>query len=385
MSETTNEGITEHEFAQSVMSKIQAQDAGTSEAETPAADTSEEPAAETTEVATEETTEEPVYTEDANGNLHGPDGKFVEKSQRTGDENVAGTTEEEETTEEEPAAESDDDVITLEIDDPEVAAFLQKYDGDLDKALRGAAELQKMSGRQGGELGELRNELQQMKQAIERGMQPQVDYTSRLDRVAEIEDDAQRSEAYQGLAEHAANAGDFESMAEVVREWKEEDPFAASMFSSTLIAQFERDAMLEQLQAQAPAPAAADDQAAVNVEVSKVVERHPDIEKFLPQIGEIAKERPYLEAALQKGSPQERASALEDLYLLARSRETDTSSAAIQRIQVKTRQDNERAKADAAVVSGSRSSNASADQPTKADEFKAKFRKAAGLPDLEVE
>jgi hypothetical protein len=41
-------------------------------------------------------------------------------------------------------------------DDPEIAALLKKHDGDVNKALREAAEAQKLIGKQGQELGELR-------------------------------------------------------------------------------------------------------------------------------------------------------------------------------------------------------------------------------------
>src|SRR5215471_17708870 len=46
---------------------------------------------------------------------------------------------------------ADESVSATYEDDPEIQAYLAKYGGDLDQALRGAAELQRVLGRQGSE------------------------------------------------------------------------------------------------------------------------------------------------------------------------------------------------------------------------------------------
>ena len=380
------EGKTElsgHEVAESLVAKVGGlENLFTPDDPAPAAapaDTSvEEPVAEEPSTETEEGAE-PELVEDESGNLRGPDGRFIAKEDRD------DQTPEEESTDE-PAAEAttEDDVLEVDLSDEGVQAFLEKYDGDIGKALRGAAELQKMSGSQGNELGELRARFEQMEKmlpAMAQAQQPAVDYEQSLERVVEHEYDneAQRSVDFAKLANHAVEAQAYDSMARVLEEWKEFDPFGASVFRNDLINSFERAALAEQMAQQSnTAQTATDDSEAVNQEVAKVIARHPDLEQHVEAIGQIAQERPYLGSVLQHGSPQERASALEDLYLLARSRDTDTSREALTRVQLKTQEDNERARADAAVVSASRGTAASADQPTGVDEFKQAFRRSTG-------
>ena len=348
----------------------------------PADTSTEEPAAEEASTETEEGTE-PELVEDEHGNLRGPDGRFVAKEDRDDQ-----TPEEEGTDEpEEPAAEEEtggDEVLEVDLSDEGVQAFLEKYDGDIGKALRGAAELQKMSGNQGNELGELRARFEQMEKMLPTLAQqatPAVDYGAAIDRVSEHEyaDESQRSSAFSQLADHAIQARDYDSMAAVIAEWKDHDPFGASTFYNNVVNSFERAALVEQFEQQnATAQTATDNSEAVGQEVAKVVARHPDLEQHLEAIGKIAQERPYLGAALQEGSAQQRASALEDLYLLARSRDTDTSREALTKVQLKAQEESERARADAAVVSASRGTAASADQPTGVDAFKQAFLERTG-------
>lgn len=52
-------------------------------------------------------------------------------------------------------------------DDPEVAAYLEKFGGDADKALRAAIEASKTIGRQGSELGELRQTVAKLEGVVE--------------------------------------------------------------------------------------------------------------------------------------------------------------------------------------------------------------------------
>lgn len=52
-------------------------------------------------------------------------------------------------------------------EDADIAAFLEKYDGDAEKALKAAAELASFSGRQSNEIGELRSQLAKLEGRFE--------------------------------------------------------------------------------------------------------------------------------------------------------------------------------------------------------------------------
>lgn len=343
--------IEPHDFAQSVMDMLSED---VVETDTGLSDTATAPE--------QSVTAEPALTADEHGNLHGPDGKFVAKG--TEEEQVA---EEEQTTEEVPVDEADTTPQEWELDiDPEIEGFLAKYDGDLNKALRGALEAQKQIGRQGSELGELRkleskiDELQQLVNA--KASAPAFDHTNYG---ALIEQDPRKA------AMVARDNENWDAMAAAVDAWREEDPFEASVFLTTTVNQVELKSLREEYEKRltglaAPTPAASSDEQ----EVAKVLQAHPDLEKFLPVIGQIAQERPLLSGALQNGSPAEKADALETLYLIARSRsDADTSSDAVKRARVRAATEGQQARADAAVVSASRGSAASAGSPTKVDQF----------------
>lgn len=320
--------------------------------------------------------------EDDQGRLHDPEtGKFVARPEKAEEEDdpeaVAG---EEPETEVEPEAtpeDVDEDAIVLEIDDPDVAAFLEKYGNDPIAALKAATHLSSLTGRQGGELGEVRRELQELKDALASGaLAPPtapVDWESEID----------TNPAY--AAQLAVHHGNPDALLAAVDAWKEVDPFNAGVFWTNLqmeFAQAEAQGAIEQ-----PAqPAVAD--TALDAEVAKVVQRHPDLEKFLPAIGEVAQENALLRNALENGStPQERAQALEALYLLARGRDTDTlAQTAARTVKIQTKEAAAQARRDAAVVTTRSQSAAAGAQPTRVDAFRQAFRQHTGLPlDLEEE
>lgn len=356
-----------HEFAQALVDKVGGlENLGGEPA--PQEHFAEGPAVEVLEETPEpEAEEDPGVTMDSQGRLRGPDGKFVAK------EEEPEAPAEEPAAEEQPAEEQGFEDIVLEIDDPDVAAFLEKYDGDLNKALRGATELQRLQGRQGQELGELREmkgQLEALQQIVAQQQQPR--FAGPDPRVL-IEDDPKAA------AHLAVQQGDANTMMAAVQAWAEEEPFEAALFVTNLQQEYAISQLREELQGQQPAPA--DPELELAKAMAPVLQRHPDLEQHLPDIGEAAKERPLLRRALEEGSPQERAQALEDLYVIARSRQTgDTSAEAIRRIQVRSKAEAEQAKAEAAVVSASRGSAASAGQPTGADLFRTAFREYTGLP-----
>lgn len=299
--------------------------------------------------------------EDENGRLRGPDGKFVAK----------GTEEHEHDPDATPEPEPQPEEWVLDVD-PDVQSFLEKYDGDLNKALRGAIEAQKVVGRQGSELGELRK-VQQDLEALKTTLltrqaepQPQVlpDYRGMID------------EDPRTAAVTAYENQHWDAMGAALAAWKEEDPVEARLFAMQVkseadLAQQRHD--FEQRLAAAQPPQGDPQQEFVQA-MTGLVQRYPDLEATLPAIDEVSRERPLLRSVLESGSPADRAAALEDLYLIAKSRTvaSDTSEA-VRQVQVRVSDEARQARAAAAVVSSSGASAATGDQPTKADEFRSAF------------
>lgn len=325
--------LTESAFAQAVLGRLEGD-----------SDVQSEPEAEPEPQDTE--AQQEAVTEDGRGNLHGPDGKFVPKSQDG---------------EEAPAS------------NPDLDAYLAKYGGDVDKALVGAVEAQKLIGRQGQELAEARRlseQVEQLQQAMQHAqvqpVAPPVNWESL------IEDNPE------GAAQYAYQTGNYDAMVAAVDSWKDEDPFSAAVFWSNVQQQYnlQRVALaLSEEQQQTP-----QNHPDLDREVAQVVTRNPGLEQMLPQIAEVAKETPLLRNALERGAPAERAQALEALYLLARGRDTDTlAREAAQRAHAEADRDAEQARASASVVSAHRGTAASGDQPSRADEFRQAFRQHLGL------
>jgi len=300
--------------------------------------------------------------EDENGRLRGPDGKFVAK----------GTEEHEHDPDATPDPEPVPEEWVLDVD-PDVQSFLEKYDGDLNKALRGAIEAQKMVGRQGSELGELRKvqqDLEALKTTLlqrqnEPAPQPQI-----LPNYRELIDEDPRTAAVTAYENQH-----WDAMGAALAAWKEEDPVEARLFAMQVkneaeMAQqrYEFEERLAQAQPQ------------VNTEqefvqaMSGLVARYPDLEATLPAIDAVSKERPLLRQVLESGSPSDRVAALEDLYLIAKSRTVASdTSAAVRQVAVRVSDEARQARAAAAVVSTSGATAATGDHPTKDDEFRGAF------------
>jgi len=356
-------GLTPDAFAAIVAGKLGTQEEAPEE--TPA-DTVDEPAPSDdvaeSDPAADDPTPDPVPDgtyEDENGRLRGPDGKFVAK----------GTEEHPHDPDVEPNVDPEPEEWVLDVD-PDVQSFLEKYDGDLNKALRGAIEAQKMVGRQGSELGELRKlqaDLESLRSEIANRQpeQPQI-----LPNYRELIDEDPRTAAVTAYENQH-----WDAMGAALAAWKEEDPVEARLFAMQVkneaeMAQqrYEFEERLAQAQPQ------------VNTEqefvqaMSGLVARYPDLESTLPAIDEVSRERPLLRSVLESGSPADRVAALEDLYLIAKSRTVASdTSAAVRQVQVRVSDEARQARAAAAVVSSSGASAATGDQPTKADEFRGAF------------
>jgi hypothetical protein len=263
----------------------------------------------------------------------------------------------------------DDGDIVIEIDE-DLEAVLERYDGDVGKALKALAEKESFTGRQANEIGQLRQELAQMRAAVEQGFQqpqqPQYfgPYQHDLDSPREL--------VYEAL-----QRGDAQTMEVAIKAWGEEEPFEAATFLFSLQQQ-----QVAQAAEPAPAPAAP---AAIGGEsleqaMADVVARHPDVEKFLPGLGETAKEFPTLRNFMESGTPAQQAQAFEELLVITKTRASasDTSSA-VKRVILKTQEEVRKEKADAAVVSAQTQTAAAPEgREARLEEFYRAFEEASG-------
>ncbi len=145
-------------------------------------------------------------------------------SQETPATAPAATAEEPGTTPEEAAP------VTPLHDDPDIADYLARFDGDADKALKSAVEAQKALGRQGNELGELRQTVAKLEGMVEviqnqpaAPAAPQITMTPDQIENAILERDGVN------VATWAANEAPH-LLDAVLEEWGKEEPYRALTF-----------------------------------------------------------------------------------------------------------------------------------------------------------
>ena len=318
-------------------------------------------------------TDTPALKIDATGRAHAPDGKFAPKEEEAEDDedSVAVSETEQEVSSEalevEEPEEGESEELVFEVDDPEVAALLDKYQGDPVKALKAAAEAQSLIGRQGAELSELRSIREQLSNLQSR-MTP---YRSSID-----EDPAS---LVQEVLERAIQTGQFDDGVydAAIQAWGEEDPVAATRLDTRVqLARAEAERIVAQGDSQTTT---------LDSEFAALKQRHPDVEKFLPSIAKIVEDRPLWREAISQGDPRTRAQAFEDLYLLARSQsDSSDTSAAARKIVLRAKADAERAKEDASVVTASKTSVVEVG-PGPNENLQNVLRELSGLEDLVIE
>lgn len=229
-------------------------------------------------------------------------------------------------------------------DDPDIEKFLAKYDGDITKALKGAAEQSSLVGRLGQELGELRSQVEQLPRQ-------QQQYPADL-----IESDP--SAVAQQLAVQSFQSGQdpeaHPAYKAVMREWYDQDPYEAAQFERTLDrVRFQAEMEQRTMPVQQTLRQQQEQQA-----IMDFARRNPDIPEYADQIQQLAAQNPVLGRLLESEDPTEKIGALGVLYQLAKGSspsvspegpdtKQDEARAASARAQA---QEAEQAKAAAAVV-----------------------------------
>jgi hypothetical protein len=199
-----------------------------------------------------------------------------------------------------------------------VKAYLDKYDGDVEKALAAAVDAQALVGRQGQELGELRRTVEermgQVEQTVRAATTPQYDpdelagwFAENPTRIPEVA----RTAFYQG---------NDALMDAAIEAWEDVDKLGARRFDRDVaVARARQEISAESEKRQEVA-------AGWNEAAGAFAEAHPDLDKYAPKMREIAPEYPTLMEILSTGNAEQRVEVLEFLYTKAAGHASETLS-----------------------------------------------------------
>src|SRR5262245_22294980 len=161
-----------------------------------------------------------------------------------GDEEEGGEAEPEEEGVEEAHEEEE---VAAAYDDPEIQAYLAKYGGDQEKALKGAAELQRLMGRLGQEKSDASRRVEELERELEQARALGESGAVLSDEAREWVDTAIESANPGFYVQQAIEAGEFNLARAVCREWAQVDPYEALRAGQIVDA---REGQLRQVQAQ---------------------------------------------------------------------------------------------------------------------------------------
>lgn len=167
----------------------------------------------------EPATEEPETEEEAPDEDDGEEEPDQEEDTETEDE--PDEEDDSEAEEDEPAA------ATYETDDLEIKAFLAKYGGNIEQALKGATEISRLISRQGAEKNAALERVAALEAELEqsRALSPTGPFLNEQQR--EWVEQAIGSGNPAGFINEALQAGEFDLARAVVQEWAREDPYQA--------------------------------------------------------------------------------------------------------------------------------------------------------------
>ena len=203
--------------------------------------------------------------------------------------------------------------------DPEVAAFLAKYGNDPDKALRAAVELSKLQGRQGDELGQLRQTVEDLRERLDAPQRPAVPITEAL--VEEL--DSLAVENPQAALSRVGQIGDPTGQLtdRVMDIWFQVNPRQASAFQAALIAQQTEQRVRAELEPIVQERGQTAEERAYVDSWNVALSKHPDMNDHAQAMHDLLQERPALaRAVLASETVEERAQAFETVYELVAGR-----------------------------------------------------------------
>jgi hypothetical protein len=175
----------------------------------------------------DETTETTDVPQPEIDTVEAPEPEQAPDEEQESDEDEEG--EEEETEDDSEEGDEEEEsvaALAFDTDDPDVLAYLAKYQGDPLKALRAAAELTRAYGRQGTDLAAIRQRAQDLEAQITQArlLTGGVPLSEEQTQWAE---GAAASVTPGIYVEQAINAGEFDLARAVCTYWAREDPFNA--------------------------------------------------------------------------------------------------------------------------------------------------------------
>lgn len=239
---------------------------------------------------------------------------------------------------------AEDEGMFLELT-PEVEEYLAKHGGDLSKALQTAAWEEGVRGRQGNELGDLRKELEQLREELtqqhEYAQPYSVGWPEWDGDMEEWVDPQRATEDLTLLALEAKERRDPETMAAAMQALSGLDPFRANMIFTELRLEAERGRFQQEPTTEPT----------LEGEFEKLASKYPDIRDKAEAIVAEAERWPSLARRLSDGTPAERVQAIEDLYLeAARRTASENEQAARRRVAVTLSEEARQARAAAQVA-----------------------------------
>ena len=300
----------------------------------------------------------------------GEDEEVVEQEQpEQGDEDEQETeeeTQEEEAEEEdgedqpaedEPAEDEQEAPPGFDTDDPEIQAYLAKYQGDPVKALKGAVELQRVLGRQGQEKAVLARRNQELEQELRRSaaLTPQIALNEEQRSWVEAAVESGNPLPY---IQQAMGVDEFDLARAVCEQWAEERPYDAARVANQIdIAEQQRThALLEAQEAEQT----------VNHEalLEVLAQYYPQLPVYSEQIvttmGALGEQHPLVIDA-RSNDPEAAMRGVIGLYEIARA-----STSTVKTARDKLRRDQRQAADDArgaAVVSSAQATPATGETP----------------------
>lgn len=141
--------------------------------------------------------------------------------------------EEEEVVEEESEGEEEEDDVLAEYSDPEIRAYLSKYQNDPERALKAAVNLQRVLGRQGQEKAVLTRRVQELEAQM---VEQQAFQTGALLSPEQQQWVGEATESGNPgmFVQQAVQAGEYELARAVCAEWARESPYEALRVSQAV-------------------------------------------------------------------------------------------------------------------------------------------------------
>lgn len=228
--------------------------------------------------------------------------------------------------------------------DPDVEAYLARFGGDQEKALKAAVEAQRMIGRQGQEYGELRKELEHLREAV--GNQPAPSLAPQQQIVEWIDSQEDPRVAVQWAIQNDLNGPLYQR---AMDNWHEVQPRAAAAFER----QVEMNTLRQEMEARLTPVQQQTQQNAFAATWQKLRSEIPDLDQHRDQILQAAQETPEILLSLQTGDPAKAETVIRQLYKIASFDAKSATQAATTAVSQQVAAETAAAKKQAFVAAGS--------------------------------